>query len=198
MSIHINEEKHIITMTGIIDDDDYIEMTEYCSVAHTDDISVIINSCGGDVYTALGIYDCLSAQECNITTTIAGVAASAASIIFLAGDKRNMSPNSTYMVHQPSTSVADKAIGLCEEAQYIVEMWERLKAIYRKHCPKLLEKYEALLDLGKDIYLTANECEELEVTTTEPRLTPEQAAQQLTKIFGNGRFIYIEEKEVKE
>lgn len=64
-----------------------------------DNITVHINSVGGDFYAGLAIYNRLRNLSANITTVNDGLAASAGSIIFMAGDKRKMHAGSNLMVH---------------------------------------------------------------------------------------------------
>lgn len=65
-----------------------------------DNITIHINSVGGDLYAGLAIYNRLKALPANITTINDGLAASAASIIFQAGDTRKVNAGSNLMVHQ--------------------------------------------------------------------------------------------------
>lgn len=57
-----------------------------------DDVVVDINSPGGDVFAASEIYTLLSQYQGNVTINIQGLAASAASVIAMAGDKVKISP----------------------------------------------------------------------------------------------------------
>lgn len=65
-----------------------------------DNITIHINSVGGDLYAGLAIYNRLKELPANITTINDGLAASAASIIFQAGDTRKVNAGSNLMVHQ--------------------------------------------------------------------------------------------------
>ena len=65
-----------------------------------DNITIHLNSVGGDLYAGLAIYNRLKALPANITTVNDGLAASAASIIFQAGDTRKVHAGSNIMVHQ--------------------------------------------------------------------------------------------------
>ena len=67
------------------------------------DITVWINSPGGDCVAAAQIYNMLSAYKGNVTIKIDGIAASAASVIAMAGNKVFMSPVSMMMIHNPAT-----------------------------------------------------------------------------------------------
>jgi ATP-dependent protease ClpP protease subunit len=65
-----------------------------------DEITVRINSPGGDVFDGVAIYNLLKSHKAEITTVVDGVAASIASLIMLAGDVVEMSPSSMVMVHE--------------------------------------------------------------------------------------------------
>ena len=67
------------------------------------DITVWINSPGGDCVAAAQIYNMLMDYKGNVTVKIDGIAASAASVIAMAGNKVLMSPVSMLMIHNPMT-----------------------------------------------------------------------------------------------
>lgn len=67
------------------------------------DITVWINSPGGDVFAAAQIYNVLKEYSGKVTVKIDGIAASAASVVAMSGDQVLMSPVSNLMIHNPST-----------------------------------------------------------------------------------------------
>ena len=67
------------------------------------DITVWINSPGGDVFAAAQIYNMLMEYPGNVNVRIDGLAASAASVIAMAGNKVSMSPVAMMMIHNPMT-----------------------------------------------------------------------------------------------
>ena len=71
--------------------------------AEEGDVTVWINSPGGNVFAAAEIYTMLKDYKSAVTVKIASIAASAASVIAMAGDKVLMSPTAVLMVHDPST-----------------------------------------------------------------------------------------------
>lgn len=81
-----------------------------------EDVTVWVNSPGGDVITASAIYTALRAYKGNVTVQVEGLAASAASVICMAADKLLMSPAAYMMIHRASTMTAGNA-GDMEEAQ---------------------------------------------------------------------------------
>lgn len=86
-------------------------------------ITVWINSPGGDCVAAAQIYNMLREYEGNVTVKIDGIAASAASVIAMAGDKVLMSPVSMMMIHNPMTI----AFGDFSEMQKAIDMLAGVK-----------------------------------------------------------------------
>lgn len=80
---------------------------DLAAVAGCKHVTVNINSVGGDVYVGLAIHNALKALPCKVRTVIQGVAASAASIIFCAGDEREVFNGSLLMVHGVSCLVLE-------------------------------------------------------------------------------------------
>lgn len=68
-----------------------------------DDVEVNVASNGGDVFSASEIYTMLRQSKANVTVNIQGLAASAASVIAMAGNKVNISPTAQLMIHQASS-----------------------------------------------------------------------------------------------
>lgn len=89
----------------------------------TGDITVFINSPGGDCVAAAQIYNMLMDYKGNVTVKIDGIAASAASVIAMAGTRVLMSPVSLMMIHNPLTV----AIGDSEEMKKAIDMLVEVK-----------------------------------------------------------------------
>ncbi|EOB2967852.1 TPA: Clp protease ClpP [Listeria innocua] len=87
------------------------------------DIEVWINSPGGDCIAAAQIYNMLMEYPGDVTVKIDGIAASAASVIAMAGTEIQMSPTSLMMIHNPFTV----AIGDSEEMKKTVYMLDEVK-----------------------------------------------------------------------
>ncbi len=87
------------------------------------DITVWINSPGGDVFAAAQIYNLLMDYKGHVTVKIDGLAASAASVIAMAGTEVLMSPVAMMMIHNPMTV----AIGDSQEMQRAIEMLAEVK-----------------------------------------------------------------------
>ena len=87
------------------------------------DITVWINSPGGDVFAAAQIYNMLMDYKGNVTVKIDGLAASAASVIAMAGMEVQMSPVAMMMIHNPATI----AIGDSSEMKKAIDMLDEVK-----------------------------------------------------------------------
>ncbi len=91
--------------------------------AGSGNITLWINSPGGDVFAAAQIYNMLMDYKGDVTVKIDALAASAASVIAMAGTKVCMSPVAMLMVHNPATV----AIGDAEEMQKAIDMLNEVK-----------------------------------------------------------------------
>ena len=103
------------------------------------DIIVWINSPGGDCIAAAQIYNMLMDYRGNVTVKIDGLAASAASVIAMAGTEVLMSPTSLMMIHNPFTI----AIGDSEEMQKAMGMLDEVKE-------SIINAYEIKTGLPRD------------------------------------------------
>ena len=91
--------------------------------AHPGDVTVWINSPGGDCVAAAQIYNMLMDYPGDVTVKVDGIAASAASVIAMAGTRVLMSPVSTMMIHNPLTV----AMGDSEEMRRAIQMLDEVK-----------------------------------------------------------------------
>lgn len=87
------------------------------------DVTVWINSPGGDCVAAAQIYNMLMDYKGNVTIKIDGIAASAASVIAMAGNKVYVSPVSILMIHNPMTV----AMGNAADMEKAIEMLQSVK-----------------------------------------------------------------------
>ena len=110
------------------------------------DITVYINFPGGDCVAAAQIYNMLSEYPGKVTVKIDAIAASAASVIAMAGDTVLMSPTSMIMVHNPATiafgdhNEMQKAIDmLAEVKESIINAYQLKTGLSRAKLSKLME-----------------------------------------------------------
>lgn len=125
----------------------------------TGDLDVEINSPGGDVFAGLGMFNMLrsfAATGKKVTTRVTGVAASIASVIMLAGDKREMPKNTFAMIHSPMTGTYGTAEELRETADTVDKIGASLRNIYVDRMGMKAETVDAMM--SKDTWLTADEC----------------------------------------
>lgn len=122
-------EPAVLVLNGEISDETWFgdEVTPKLFKADLDkcqgNISVWINSPGGDVFAAAQIYNMLMDYPHNVTVKIDGLAASAASVIAMAGTEVQMSPVAMMMIHNPMTV----AIGDSAEMQKASAMLDEVK-----------------------------------------------------------------------
>lgn len=123
------------------------------------DIVVWINSPGGDCIAASQIYNMLMEYKGNVTIKIDGIAASAASVIAMAGTEILMSPTSLMMVHNPFTiAIGDseemqKAIGMLDEVkESIINAYEIKTGLSRTRLSQLMDA-ETWLNANKALEL---------------------------------------------
>jgi ATP-dependent Clp endopeptidase proteolytic subunit ClpP len=119
-------------------------------------IEISINSPGGDVFQAVAILNMLRNSGKAITTKVLGIAASAASYIMLAGDKRIMPDNTMQMLHNASSGAYGNAAELGELVDVLKKVDQNLHATFVSRTGQTAEQIAELL--SKDTYLTAAEC----------------------------------------
>ncbi|WP_050439025.1 head maturation protease, ClpP-related, partial [Staphylococcus aureus] len=123
-----------------------------------EDIDVIINSGGGDVYSGSEIYTSLKTYPGKVNIKIVGVAASAASVIAMAGDHIEMSPTSQMMIHNAWTM----AMGDINEMQKTVDMLDSVnKGIANAYINKTGKTEDEILSLmNKETWFNAQDAVE--------------------------------------
>lgn len=95
------------------------------------DITMYINTPGGEVYSGMAIYDAMQYVKCDICTIATGLAASMGSIFLVGGTKgkRYSLPNSRIMIHQPLGGARGQATDIAIEAQEILDIKKLLTNI---------------------------------------------------------------------
>lgn len=93
------------------------------ALGELDQITVSINSYGGEVFDGLAIYNVLNAHKANVTVRVEGIAASIASVIAMAGDEVQIPENAFLMVHNPwGLSMGDS-----EEMRKTADLLDKLR-----------------------------------------------------------------------
>jgi ATP-dependent Clp protease protease subunit len=124
------------------------------------EISMYINSPGGEVTAGLSIYDTMQYIKPKVSTLICGMAASMGSVIAIGGEKgmRFALPNAEVMIHQPSGGSQGMAEDILISARHIERTRERMYQLYVKHSGQPLETVQKALD--RDLWMTPEEAKE--------------------------------------
>ena len=147
--------------------------------AGSGDITVWINSPGGDCVAAAQIYNMLSNYKGKVTVKIDGIAASAASVIAMAGDTVLVSPVSTLMIHNPATiawgdhAEMQKAIDMLSEVkESIINAYVLKTGLSRPKLSHLMDA-ETWMDANKAVELGFAD-EIMTRAKAEPEKEPEE------------------------
>jgi ATP-dependent Clp protease protease subunit len=124
------------------------------------DIAFYINSPGGVVSSGLAMYDTMQYIRPNVTTVCIGQAASAGSLLLMAGapGKRFALPNSKIMIHQPSGGFQGQATDIEIHAREILATRRRLNEIYAFHTGQPLTAIEEAME--RDRFMSAEDAKE--------------------------------------
>lgn len=121
------------------------------------DISIYINSPGGEVYAGLGIYDTMQTIASDVHTICTGLAASMASVLLAAGKKgkRSALPHSRVMIHQPMGGAQGQASDIEITAREILTLKKELYDILAEHTGKSCK--QIVKDADRDYWMTAQD-----------------------------------------
>ena len=121
------------------------------------DISLYIDSPGGDVYAGLGILDTMNFVKPDVSTICVGMAASMGAVLLAAGakGKRLALPNSMVMIHQPSSGVQGQQTDIQIIADETKWIREHINELLSDYTGQSIEKVNE--DTERDNYLRAQE-----------------------------------------
>lgn len=120
---------------------------------NNEDLEIYINSGGGSVFSGSEIYTLLKDYEGKVIVKIVGMAASAASVIAMSGDKVMISPTGQLMIHNSSVSSSGDHMSHENTAEMLKIVDESISNAY---CLKTgLSKEELLNLMGKETYMSA-------------------------------------------
>lgn len=149
----------VIAEESWFDDDVTPKMFKNELTNGTGNITVWINSPGGDCIAAAQIYNMLTEYKGKVTVFIDGLAASAASVIAMAGDEVVMFPVSLMMIHNPSCMAWGESKDLRKEAEMLDEVKESIINAYEIKTGLSRVKISHLMDC--ETWLNANKAVEL-------------------------------------
>lgn len=124
------------------------------------DISLYVNTPGGQVSSGLGIYDTMQLIEPDVATICTGMAASMGSVLLCAGTKgkRSVLPHSKVMIHQPLGGVRGQASDILIEAKEMEKCREELCSLISFHSGQEHDKVFA--DMDRNYWMSAEEAVE--------------------------------------
>jgi ATP-dependent Clp protease, protease subunit len=121
------------------------------------DISVYINSPGGQLYSGLAVYDTMQFIRPDVATICVGFAASMGSLLLVGGakGKRAALPNSRILIHQPLGGAQGQAADVEIQAREILFLKQRVIDIYAEHTGQPREQLER--DMDRDRFMSPEE-----------------------------------------
>lgn len=139
--------------------EDYIEIFDQIRHAREDDeIRLYINSCGGDLYTAIQFMRVLSETNALVTASVEGACMSAATLLFLNADIFEVTPHSSFMIHSYSGGTFGKGSEM--HAQIIHEKSWSSKLFTEVYEDFLSTKEIEEVLAGRDLWLSTEEVAE--------------------------------------
>ncbi|GAB4073678.1 Clp protease ClpP [Barrientosiimonas marina] len=123
-----------------------------------DEIEVIVNSGGGDVFSGSEIYTALKDSNHKVTVKVTGIGASSASVIAMAGDEVQMSPTAQIMIHNVSSGAQGDYKELKHESDVIKNYNKSIASAYVNKTGKSEQEILNLMD--KETWLTAQQAKE--------------------------------------
>ena len=160
--------------------------------AQGDSVRVEINSPGGDVFAGLAIYNGLRNSGKKVNVRVLGLAASAASLVAMAGDTIEMPENSFMMVHNPWGFAMGGADDMRDTADMLDKLGVSLASTYAKRTGKSAEEIAALLDA--ETWMSAAEAVDAGFATAVISEVPVKAAFDLDRLPENVRAAYASAK----
>jgi ATP-dependent Clp protease protease subunit len=154
-----------IIFLGVPIDDDVANIVQaqllfLASTDPTSDISIYLNTPGGQVHSGLGIYDTMQIIEPDVATICTGMAASMGAVLLCAGaqGKRSALKHSRVMIHQPLGGARGQASDIEIEAQEIIKTRKELYTIMSEHTGQPYDKIFA--DCDRNYWMTSQEAKE--------------------------------------
>ena len=153
-------DRIIFLGVGIDDDVANIILAQLLFLSSVDagkDISLYINSPGGQVSSGLAIYDTMQLVQPDVATICTGMAASMASVLLCAGahGKRSALPHARVLIHQPMGGAQGQASDILIAAKEIEKIREELVSIIARHSGQPYDKVFA--DADRDFWMTSEE-----------------------------------------
>lgn len=165
------------------------DFAQQISALDVDDLSVHINSPGGDAFAGVAIMNALRDHKANVHVIVDGIAASAASIIAMGGDKITMNLGSQMMIHDAVTYAYGDAAELRRQAETLDGISNSIADVYASRAGGTAEEWRTTMQ--EEAWYSATEAvdaglaDEVDISTkAEP--APEDKIHNLLPTWGNG------------
>jgi ATP-dependent Clp protease protease subunit len=124
------------------------------------EISIYINSPGGNITAGLAIYDTMQFVKAPVTTICLGQAASMAAVLLAAGrpGRRFSLPNARVILHQPFGGFQGQASDIAIQAKEILRMRETINRILSNHTGQSVDRIQA--DIDRDFIMTPQQAKD--------------------------------------
>ena len=148
---------HEFYLSGTIEEpNEYIEWFDTIRNARASDtVKLYINSCGGDLYTAIQFMRVMYDTEATIICSVEGACMSAATMIFMCADEYEVTPHSTFMLHNYSGGTVGKGGEMIDQLQHERKWSAKLMTDIYKDFLTAVE-ITSILE-GKDIWMDGEE-----------------------------------------
>lgn len=124
------------------------------TISPTADITLYINSCGGDVFAGIGIYNILLRHKGHITGIVDGIAASIASVILMACDDIIVSTGAQIMIHKPLTYACGNADDFAAAIEQLNHCQESITDIYMTKAKEGIEREDIEKAINAETWLS--------------------------------------------
>lgn len=159
--IFLTEDVNTETSTELIKQLMFLEHQD-----NTAEITLYINSPGGDVRSGMAVYDYMKLMHSPLRTVCIGLAASMGSILFLAGDKREMLEHTEIMIHDPSCNINITGKKPAEVKRILDNLMATREVIAKAIADKCNKSIDEIFDKTKDdTYFSAKEAIEYGLAT---------------------------------
>ena len=168
--------------------DEKVVLRQIEGLTADDEIHVRINSPGGSVFEGIGIGNVLKDSPANVIIRVDGIAASAASVIAMAGDRIEMPANTMLMIHNPQTIAMGESKDLRKTADVLDTIQDVLAETYAERGNKNKKHFINLMN--EETWLTADQAVELGLADVVIRgnKTPPKAMTNAAIAFAKNHF----------
>jgi len=136
-SLRVKAEGNVIEILDVIGFD-YLDggitvkniKEKLSAIGDNNEVTVVLNSPGGDMFEGIAIYNALKSHKGKVTIDVIGIAASAASVIAMAGDEIRIAKSAFFMIHNAWVVAAGNKNEFIELAEYLKPFDENMAQIY--------------------------------------------------------------------